>query len=207
MFNTFTDKTKTIGGSLPVWLEVNGTKLGGCVIDTNEYAVGDVIPAGTLVFGNSREHYCAAAHIYKNAAAAENGKVYIYLDKACNDSKSPQVDDVIWNIKDGAFNETSTVKSVLDDTNAIGVNATAAMNESDYWVTFNKNTNGKMNPGDDDAFWGFTENDVYIEDGTTAATVAVVDDGRIYIDRVAKIIPAFVSDKVPNIHFEYELKA
>ena len=48
---------------------------------------------------------------------------------------------------------------------------------------------------------GLTYNDVYAETGTTAASVAIVQGGTVYADRVP-LIPANVKSLIPNIIFE-----
>ena len=49
-FNTYGKRSKTIGGSVPVWLEVFRVDYSGGTIDITAMSPGDVIPAGSMCF-------------------------------------------------------------------------------------------------------------------------------------------------------------
>jgi hypothetical protein len=71
-FNTYGKRSKTIGGSTPVWLEVHGIDRSGGTIDISGLSVGDVIPAGSMCYLDTMG---GTLQIIKDTDAADLGKV------------------------------------------------------------------------------------------------------------------------------------
>ena len=49
-FNTYGNSTKKIGGSLPIWLKVDGIDRSGGNIDISGLSAGDIIKAGSMCY-------------------------------------------------------------------------------------------------------------------------------------------------------------
>jgi len=195
MFNTFGSTTSTIGGGVPVWKKVEDKLTSGATLGILP-AIGSVLPAGTpvavsAVGGTAYPMYFAVA-----AAAAASGDTTLSI-KAGDNYAVPVVGDKI-TVIDGQELTISVVGTASGGAIALTVTALTADIASGAVLYLSERDSKDIILAN---LMGLTENDVYAETGTTAATVAVVTSGTVYADRVP-FVPFSVKNRIPNIIFE-----
>lgn len=186
-FNTYGKKTTTFGGGYSVWRSVdpNGKwQAGGQV--TNLPAVGSVIAAGTPVALDTEAHTAKILNFFKIHTAVTTSDEVVKVVVA----------DGLPRIKKGMFvgvpattaAGTLTAITVGDvtigdgfDSFAITANALGALAKDSLLVEAAASGSAKAPYCVPNAL---TFNDVYLEVGDTAATVACVHTGTVYDKRV-----------------------
>lgn len=207
-FNTYGQNSKTFGARYQVWSEVKGVKHGGGVIDATAFAnypVGSVIPAGTPV--------------YLDKAGGTLKPIYFY--ELAETLKATDTEAVLY----GNYPLTAAGGNIIAVPTAIGgtgagVAYSAAVDNGDgtHTITIAQNALGTATAGTvyaeaDGAAAsgkivketavpnGLLLHDIVKEEGDTFATGAVVDEGRIFEDRIVAI-PAAYKAVLPGIKFE-----
>ena len=208
-FNTYGQNSKTFGARYQVWAEVKGVKHGGGVIDATAFAdanypVGSVIPAGTPV--------------YLDKAGGTLKPIYFY--ELAETLLATDTEAVLY----GNYPLTAGGGNLIAAPSAIGGNGTgvaysAAVDNGDgtHTITIVANALGTAAAGTvyaeaDQAGAGAVVeetavpnglllHDIVKEEGDTFATGAVVDEGRIFEDRIVAI-PAAYKAVLPGIKFE-----
>lgn len=97
--NTFGKTSNSFGAGKNVWHEVKGQFPVGGVIDLASYAVGDVIPAGSLVALNQSAHTAEIVKASETAKLANvNGLLYndIYVDAAAKSATGAATATVVY---------------------------------------------------------------------------------------------------------------
>lgn len=195
MFNTFGSTTSTIGGGVPVWKKVEDKLTSGATLGILP-AIGEVLPAGTPVAVSAVGGTAYPLYFCVAATGDNTGSTKLVINAGDN-YVVPAVDDKI-TVIDGQELTVSAVATKVGTTITLTVTELTA-NIAAGAVLYLSERDGK-----DIAlanFAGLTENDVYAETGTTAATVAVVTSGTVYADRVP-FVPFSVKNRIPNIIFE-----
>lgn len=206
-FNTYGQNSKTFAGRYQVWAEVKGVKNGGGVIDATAFAnypVGAVIPAGTPValasaggaltpiyFYELAETLLATdteAVLYGNYPLAAAGGNLIAAPSAIGGTGTGVAYSAAVNNGDGTY--TITIAA-----NALGTAAAGTV----YAEANKAGTGAAVKETGVPA--GLLWHDIVKQEGDTWATGAVVDEGRIYGDRVVAI-PAAYKAAMPEIKFE-----
>lgn len=207
-FNTYGQNSKTFGARYQVWSEVKGVKHGGGVIDATAFAnypVGSVIPAGTPV--------------YLDKSGGTLKPIYFY--ELAETLKATDTEAVLY----GNYPLTAAGGNIIAVPTAIGgtgagVAYSAAVDNGDgtHTITIAQNALGTATAGTvyaeaDGAAAsgkivketavpnGLLLHDIVKEEGDTFATGAVVDEGRIFEDRIVAI-PAAYKAVLPGIKFE-----
>jgi hypothetical protein len=195
MFNTFGSTTTTIGGGIPVWKKVEDKLTSGATLGILP-ATGSVLPAGTPVAVSAVGGTAYPIYFCEAATGALATATSLFI-KAGDNYVVPAVGDKI-TVIDGQELTISVVGTEANDkieltvtelTDGIPAGAILYLSEKDSHDISLAN------------FAGLTENDVYAETGTTAASVAVVTAGAVYADRVP-FVPFSVRNRIPNIIFE-----
>ena len=206
-FNTYGQNSKTFGARYQVWSEVKGVKHGGGVIDATAFAnypVGSVIPAGTPV--------------YLDKAGGTLKPIYFY--ELAETLEATDTEAVLYGnyplTADGG--NLIVAPSAVDGTGT-GVAYSAAVDNGDgtHTITIEANALGAAAAGtvyaeadkagagakvEEDAVPnGLLLHDIVKEEGDEFATGAVVDEGRIFEDRIVAI-PAAYKAVLPGIKFE-----
>lgn len=202
-FNTYGQKSATSKPRIQVWAEVDGRKTGGGTLDMTNLKAGDVIPAGTPVALSKSGGTLTPIHFYElavdlnstdteailigNIPLPETGNV-IAVPAAIGGTGTGVAYSAITDNGNGTY-------TVTIEANALGAaKAGAVYAEADKAGTGAKVKNAAIPDG---LLW----HDIVIEEGDTLATGAVVDDGRIYEDRIVGIPTAYKA-LMPNIKFE-----
>lgn len=207
MFNSYGSSLKKVGGSLPIWLEVNSKITGGGVLRTLP-PKGSVVPSGTPVILPKVGGVADALEFFRVDEAVAAAGVSVKILARPNDP-IPAKGAAIMKVPDTLLGTgtAATVSEVALSTTADGYRiATLTIS-----VTLGKLAVGDIltlaaEAGDSKgmkytSLSGFTENDIYVEEDTTSGTCAVVDNGRIMADRI-QAIPAIFRALVPTIKFE-----
>lgn len=204
-FNVNAKKTQTIGGNTPVWLEVRGVKpAGGSLIDAY-IEEGRIYPAGTPVYLDGMGGNLAPFEVFELQG----------------DVSDEQVTAKVAAGSLGTIPNTDTVFMLMPATGWVGAKAAAPsavqIDASGFYdLTITANDFGDASVGDflviADSSSGKTMiskvngllwNDIEIEVGATAATGAVVDDGRVLASRIP-YISDYAKSVLSNIQFEEE---
>ena len=207
-FNTYGQKTLTSKAPVQVWAEVSGVKHGGGSIDATAFAsypVGSVIPAGTPVYLDKAGGTLKPIYFYELAETL-----------TANDTEAVLYGNYPLNADGGNL---IAVPSVIGGTGA-GVAYSAAVDNGDgtHTITIQANALGAAAAGTiyaeaDGAGSsgkyvketavpnGLLWHDIVKEEGDDTATGAVVDEGRIFEDRIVAV-PAAYKAAMPGIKFE-----
>lgn len=204
-FNVNAKKTQTIGGNTPVWLEVRGVKpAGGSLIDAY-IEEGRIYPAGTPVYLDGMGGNLAPFEVFELQGDVSDGDVTVKVAAGSL----------------GTIPNTDTVFMLMPATGWVGAKAAAPsavqIDASGFYdLTITANDFGEASGGDllviADSSSGKTMiskvngllwNDIEIEVGATAATGAVVDDGRVLASRIP-YISDYAKSVLSNIQFEEE---
>ncbi len=203
-FNTYGNKSKKYGGAYPVWLTVSQKERSGGTLDELP-PVGTVIRSGSLV---SIEGAGAKAKIVPTFEVADkllNTQTYLKVHaykshpvpkSGMNIMKAPTTiggTDIATTIGDVEYD---TVNNIYILTIAEGQLGT--LTKGDILVEADKADSGAKIIA---VPTGLTENDVWIEDGDNAATVASVFHGEIMEDRIQPI-PDCIKAVLPQIKFQ-----
>ena len=204
-FNTFSSIEKTIGGSHFVWHEVRKSLISGGTLPLPLPPVGTVIPAGTpvqidtaggivkfLEFFEVAEAVTATSTTVKVKAGLglpkpdEGMAIMVSPTSITGTGKAVAVTNLSFDASDNTYSFEITADGLgALSVGAILVNATAVGASAKVAAIPN----------------ALTWNDVYIKEGTHAATVAGVVDGTIYADRIAPL-PDSVKALLPAILFQ-----
>lgn len=206
-FNTYGQNSKTFGARYHVWSEVKGVKHGGGVIDATafaKYPVGSVIPAGTPVYldksgGTLKPIYFyelaktllatdTEAVLYGNYPLTAAGGNLIAAPSAIGGTETGVAYSAAVNNGNGTY--TITIAA-----NALGTAAAGTV-----YAEANKAGSGAV-VKETSVPNGLLLHDIVKEKGDTFATGAVVDEGRIFEDRIVAI-PAAYKAVLPSIKFE-----
>jgi hypothetical protein len=207
-FNTYGQNSKTFGARYQVWSEVKGVKHGGGVVDATAFAnypVGSVIPAGTPVYldksggtlkpiyfyelAETLEATDTEAVLYGNYPLTAAGGNIIAVPTAIGGTGAGVAYSAAVDNGDG----THTITIVA---NSLGTAAAGTVYaEADGAGATGKVVKETAVPN------GLLLHDIVKEDGDTWATGAVVDDGRIFEDRIVAV-PAAYKAAMPGIKFE-----
>ena len=208
-FNTYGKNSKTFGARYQVWAEVKGVKHGGGVIDATAFAdanypVGSVIPAGTPVYldkagGTLTPIYFyelaktltatdTEAVLYGNYPLTADGGNLIAAPSAIGGKGTGVAYSAAVDNGDGTHTITITPE-------ALGTAAAGTV----YAEADKAGANAVV--GEDAVPNGLLLHDIVKEEGDTFATGAVVDEGRIFEDRIVAI-PAAYKAVLPGIKFE-----
>lgn len=206
-FNTYGKNSKDFGARYQVWSEVKGVKHGGGVIDATAFAnypVGAVIPAGTPVAlgcagGSLTPIYfyelkttlttaATSAVLYGNYPLTAGGGAILVVPSAIGGTGTGVAYSAAVDNGDGTHTITIVANSlgtaaagtIYAEASAAGASATV------------KNTAVPK---------GLLLHDIVKEEGDVFATGAVVDEGRIFEDRIVAI-PAAYKAAMPEIKFE-----
>lgn len=204
-FNVNAKKTQTFGGNTPVWLEVRGVKpAGGSLIDAY-IEEGRIYPAGTPVYLDGMGGDLAPFEVFELQGDVSNGDVTVKVAAGSL----------------GTIPNTDTVFMLMPATGWVGAKAAAPsavqIDASGFYdLTITADDFGEASGGDllviADSSSGKTMiskvngllwNDIEIEVGATAATGAVVDDGRVLASRIP-YISDYAKSVLSNIQFEEE---
>lgn len=207
MFNTYANKTKTIGGSLPVWLEINGKKVSGYTLN-GTLSAGDIVPAGSPVYAPKVGGKANVLKFFKVLEAVTSTGTEIKVRVGLG-LPSLKIGDVIMKVPATlagtgvAYDITAVSESTDADGQRIATvtlsTTLGALAVGDILTIGSASGTGKDMAVT--SMSGLTENDVYAEEDGTTGTCAIVDDGRIMADRIQPI-PAIFKALVPNIKFE-----
>lgn len=201
-FNTYGSRTKTYGGGVPVWFRVRQQERCGAKLSKLP-AVGTVLPAGTLVSVDQAGGTATVIKTFEVAAAVSSTDTTVKVKAGARYPLLEQGDIVM----KAPTTLTGTGKAV-----AVG----EVTDEEDGTLSFTITANdlGTLAAGDVLTIaasagasktmayipTGLTFNDVYVEEGDTAATIASVFDGEIMEDRIQPI-PAAYKAALPQIKF------
>lgn len=201
-FNTYGNRSQEWGGAVPVWFTVRQKQRSGGTLEN--IVVGKLLRAGSLVGIDTVGGTAKVIETFEVAAAVTDTDTVVKV-KAFPSYPIPLSG---MNLMKSPATTSTTGKG--------GAITAAVLNETDgnYELTIEANALGVLAVGDilvkaagvgaSVAIYavptGLTENDVYIDEGTTAATVASVFDGEIMEDRIQPI-PLFVKTQLPMIKF------
>lgn len=203
-FNTYGNQSRVYGGATPVWFNVRQKERSGGTLESEYIVAGTLIRAGSLVSLDEAGGIAKIIETFEVAEAvtATDTVVTVY---AYPSYPMP---------KDGMILMKSP-ESVSDTGNA-GAISGVTLNETDgvYELTITANALGELTAGDilvkasaagtTASIYaiptGLTENDVWVDNGDYAATVASVFDGEIMEDRIQPI-PSSVKQVLPMIKF------
>ncbi|NDV68601.1 hypothetical protein [Dysgonomonas sp. 25] len=198
-FNTYGQKKKTYGGSNPVWLTVSQKERGGGVLEELP-PIGTVLRAGTLVHLDDNVAKVIETFEVAEPVSATDTEVKVFahgsvLKDGLNLMKSPAALTT-------AGTGVTVSGTALDSGNnlykfTIAANAFGVLAKGDILVKASKaGTGAKIFA----VPTGITENDVWVEDGDKAATVASVYHGEVMEDRIQPV-PECVKAVLPMIKF------
>lgn len=202
-FNTYGYKKKTINGGIPVWLRVVGKEISGGKLEKLP-PIGSVLPAGTLV---SIERAGGLAKVLNTFEVASNVTAEATEIKIVAASGMPKPAVGTFIMKAPASVSTkgkgiavTTVTENSDGTISIAIeaNALGTLSKGDILVEATA-------AGASVTIYciptGLTQDDVYVDEGDTAATIASVYSGQIMEDRIQPI-PDCVKAVLSQIKFE-----
>lgn len=201
-FNTYGSKHRKYGGNKPVWFVVYEQERCGGTLE-NLPPAGTVIPAGSLVSLDQAGGTAKIIPTFEIAANVSTSdvtakvKVMPGLPVPQNSMNLMKAPDSVYGVgKSGAI---SDVTDNEDGTYSFSITAGAlgALSAGDILIMADKSAaSGKLYA----IPTGLTFNDVYIEEGDNAATVASVYHGEIMEDRIQPI-PESVKAALPQIKF------
>ena len=207
-FNTYGQNSKTFGARYQVWSEVKGVKHGGGVIDATAFAnypVGSVIPAGTPVYLNKSGGTLKPIYFYELAetlkATDTEAVLYGNYPLTAAGGNIIAVPTAIGGTGEGvaysaAVDNGDGTHTITIAQNALGTAAAGTIYaEADGAAANGKKVKETAVPN------GLLLHDIVKEEGDTFATGAVVDEGRIFEDRIVAI-PAAYKAVLPGIKFE-----
>lgn len=202
--NTYGNQSRVYGGAVPVWFNVRQKERSGGTLESEYLVVGTLIRAGSLVSLNQAGGTAKIIETFEVAAAVTatdtvvKVKAYpsypkpkngIALMKAPSSAsataKAGLISDVELDYANGVYEFTITANDlgVLAAGDILVRAASAGATASVIAIPT-----------------GLTENDVWVDSGDYAATVASVFDGEIMEDRIQPI-PSFVKQVLPMIKF------
>lgn len=207
-FNTYGQNSKTFGARYQVWSEVKGVKHGGGVVDATAFAnypVGSVIPAGTPVYLDKSGGTLKPIYFYELAETLEatdtEAVLYGNYPLTAAGGNIIAVPTSIGGTGEGvaysaAVDNGDGTHTITIVQNALGTAAAGTVYaEADAAGANGKKVKETAVPN------GLLLHDIVKEDGDTWATGAVVDDGRIFEDRIVAV-PAAYKAAMPGIKFE-----
>lgn len=204
-FNTYSKKSKTYGGTHPVWRDVKGKITSGGVIPADRLVAGTIIPAGTPVYIAKAGSEVKLLEFYKVVSADASAKTVTIV--AAPGLPAPVKDNVVMKVPagmetTGQSQKITAVSKASDGKTIVLTFGTALSCAKDDYLSLaagaDASATAAMLVTDCNAL---TENDVYIEEGTYAATCAGVFNGTIWADRISPIPPC-VKAKLPQIFFQ-----
>lgn len=203
-FNVYGNQSKQYGGACPVWLTVSQKERSGGVLETLP-PVGTILRAGSLVSIDTAGGTAKVIETFEVADAVAAGDTTVKV-QAYGGHPIPQSGAILMK-----------APSAVDETGNGATISAVTLNEEDgvYELAITAGALGTLAAGDilvkADAEGnaakvyavpsGLTENDVYIEAGDYAATVASVYHGEIMEDRIQPIPDAF-KKVLPMIKFQ-----
>lgn len=201
-FNTYGSQEKKWGGSQPVWFTVRQKERSGGTLEN--IVAGTLIRSGSLVSLSATGGVARVIETFEVAESVSSTDTTLRL-KAYASHPKPTDGLIVMKAPDSVIG-TGRAKALPEP----------ILNEAEgvYEFSITANDFGELNAGDiliraasEGATaniyaipTGLTENDVWIEEGDYAATVASVFDGEIMEDRIQPI-PAFVKTLLPMIKF------
>lgn len=207
-FNTYGQKTYTSKAPVQVWSEVKGVKHGGGVVDATAFAnypVGSVIPAGTPVYLDKSGGTLKPIYFYELAETLEatdtEAVLYGNYPLTAAGGNIIAVPTAIGGTGEGvaysaAVDNGDGTHTITIAQNALGTAAAGTIYaEADGAAASGKKVKETAVPN------GLLLHDIVKEEGDTFATGAVVDEGRIFEDRIMAI-PAAYKAVLPGIKFE-----
>lgn len=208
-FNTYGQNSKTFGARYQVWSEVKGVKHGGGVIDATAFAdanypVGSVIPAGTPVYLNKAGGTLKPIYFYELAktltATDTTAVLYGNYPLTADGGYLIAAPSAIGGTGTGVAYSAAVDNE--DGTHTITIQAEALGTAAAGTVYAEADKAGAGAKVEEDAVPnGLLLHDIVKEEGDTLATGAVVDEGRIFEDRIVAI-PAAYKAVLPGIKFE-----
>lgn len=204
-FNTYGNKSKKYGGAYPVWLTVSQKERAGGILEKTE--AGMLLRAGSLVAIDNKKGEAKVIETYEIAEIMEGiGGTEITVTLYAYDShpklkegtllmKAPsKVADWGRGLKVTGLTRDQANKTCSFSIPSAGFGTLA---KGDILVQATKE-------GEEASIYaiptGLSENDVYVEDGDYAATVASVYHGEIMEERIQPI-PQCVRELLPMIKF------
>ena len=198
-YNTYGQKGRSAQAPIPVWAEVRGVKHGGGSIDLSDFPVGGVIPAGTPVNLDKSGGTLTPLYLYEAVEDVEATGT----DITVRGGVAPAVGDYLMVFaEEGKGVEVSEVVEDHDGVYTITVAAAlGVIEEGDILVGADKADATGSKPKVDLLPTGLLWHDIVKEEGDTWGTGAVVDEGRIYEDRIVGV-PSIYKNAMPSIKFE-----
>ena len=198
-YNTYGKKDRDARTPIPVWAEVRGVKHGGGSIDLSDFPVGGVIPAGTPVNLDKSGGTLTPLYLYEVVEDVEaTGK-----DITVRANVAPAVGDFLM-----VFAEEGKgvkVNKVVEDHYGVYTITVAAalgeLEEGDILIGADKADATGAKPKVALLPTGLLWHDIVKEEGDTWGTGAVVDEGRIYEDRIVGV-PSVYKTAMPSVKFE-----
>ena len=207
-FNTYGQNSKTFGARYQVWSEVKGVKHGGGVIDATAFAnypVGSVIPAGTPVYLNKAGGTLKPIYFYELAetltATDTEAVLYGNYPLTAAGGNIIAVPTAIGGTGEGVAYSAAVDNG--DGTHTITIQANALGTATAGTIYAEANAAGSTGKVVKETAVpnGLLLHDIVKEEGDRFATGAVVDEGRIFEDRIMAI-PAAYKAVLPGIKFE-----
>lgn len=204
-FNVNAKKTQTFGGNTPVWLEVRGVKpAGGSLIDAY-IEEGRIYPAGTPVYLDGMGGNLVPFEVFELQGDVSDGTVTVKV-AAGSLGTIPNADTVFMPMPATGWvgAKAAAPSAVQIDASGfydltITANDFGDASEGDFLVIADSSSGKTMISKVNGLLW----NDIEIEVGATAATGAVVDDGRVLASRIP-YISDYAKSVLSNIQFEEE---
>ena len=198
-YNTYGQKSRGARTPIPVWAEVRGVKHGGGSIDLSDFPVGGVIPAGTPVNLDKSGGTLTPLYLYE----AVEDVLVTGKDITVRANVAPAVGDFLM-----VFAEEGKgvkVNKVVEDHYGVYTitvaEALGVIEEGDILIGADKADAATSKPKVDLLPTGLLWHDIGKEEGDTWGTGAVVDEGRIYEDRIVGV-PSVYKTAMPSVKFE-----
>lgn len=209
-YNTYGQRKVTRDVPLQVWAEVRGVKHGGGVIDATEfakYATGDVIPAGTPVYLDKSGGTLTPVYFYEVLEAVTTSDTEVLLKGAFPLAATGYImiaPSTAGGAGKGVAYTDGTVVSKAKFTHSVAItaNALGAMAAGTILAVADSahaSTSIPLNPAIPN---GLLLHDIVKVNGDTWATGGVVDEGRIFEDRIVGGVPRAYKLGMPEIKFE-----
>ncbi len=201
-YNTYGQKSRGARAPIPVWAEVRGVKHGGGSIDLSDFPVGGVIPAGTPVNLDKSGGTLTPLYLYE----VVEDVIVTGTEVAVRANVAPSVGDAIM-VFGGIATEGKSVKVNKVEEDAYGVQtitlnaALGVLEEGAILVVADVVHATTAKPKVDLLPTGLLWHDIVKEEGDTWGTGAVVDEGRIYEDRIVGV-PSVYKTAMPSVKFE-----
>lgn len=206
-FNTYGQNSKTFGARYQVWSEVKGVKHGGGVIDATAFAnypVGSVIPAGTPVYLDKAGGTLKPIYFYELAetllATDTEAVLYGNYPLSADGGNLIVVPSAIGGTGTGVAYSAAVDNGDGTHTITIAANALGTAAAGTVYAEADQAGAGAV-VAETAVPNGLLLHDIVKEEGDTFATGAVVDEGRIFEDRIVAI-PAAYKAVLPGIKFE-----